>query len=172
MFSIVNVDKNWGIGADNDMLINLKSDLEFFKETTMGKIVLMGRKTYETLPDKKPLPGRRNIILTRSDIKPEGYEIIHTPEEAMEIYSSVEPDNFAVIGGAEIYKMFLPYCEKAIITKTHVAFANVEKYFPNLDKEIDWKIETEGETVHDPQVDYHIVVYKNNNVKKWNGIEF
>lgn len=172
MFAIVNVDENWGIGADNDMLVHLKSDLEFFKETTMGKLILMGRKTYETLPDKKPLSGRRNVILTRSDINPEGYEVIHSPEKAMEIYSKMNHDDFAIIGGAEVYKMFLPYCEKAIITKTHTAFERVEKYFPNLDEYEDWEIESEGETVRDPQIDYHIVVYKNKNVKEWDGVKF
>ena len=103
MFYIVNVDENWAIGADGDMLVHLKSDLRFFKEQTMGKTVLMGRKTYESLPGQKALPGRHNVVLTRnSDFAAEGFRTVHTVDEALKLAATMDPDDFVIMGGANI----------------------------------------------------------------------
>ncbi|WP_459129270.1 dihydrofolate reductase [Guggenheimella bovis] len=165
MFAIVNVDKNWGIGLKGDMLIHLKSDLKFFKEQTIHKTVLMGRKTYESLPGKKPLVSRRNIILTRSDLEVPGFEVISSMEEALALSKTMDPDDFVIMGGAEIYKKFLPYCEKAIITKIDFEYDDVDRYFPNLDELEGWELESESELFHDEQVNYKRAIYKHTKVK-------
>ncbi|WBW49550.1 dihydrofolate reductase [Peptoniphilus equinus] len=169
MFAIVNVDANWGIGTQGDMLIHLKSDLEFFKTQTMDKTVLMGRNTYESLPNKMPLPGRRNIILSRHLVEVEGFDVVHSPEEAMARYAETAPEDFVVIGGAAIYKMFLDYCDTALVTQMHRSFDRVDTYFPNLDELGHWVLADRTDTIHDPQVDYHISTYKNRQVKFWDS---
>lgn len=166
MFYIVNVDQNWAIGADGDMLVHLKSDLKFFKEQTMGKTVLMGRKTYQSLPGQRALPGRRNVVLTRNkDFQAEGFEVVHSVAEVLQLAATVPNDEFVIMGGADIYETFRPYCDTAIITKIHTTFAEPDSYVANLDQADGWVIDWQGETIEDPQFDHHRVIYKNQKVK-------
>lgn len=166
MFYIVNVDENWAIGAAGDMLVHLKSDLKFFKEQTLGKTVLMGRKTYESLPGQRALPGRRNVVLTRNrDFQADGFEVVHSVDEALALASVMEANDFVIMGGANIYETFRPYCDHAIITKIHTKFPNPDSLIRNLDEEPDWVVEWEGETIEDPQFLHHRVIYHNLNVR-------
>lgn len=162
MFYIVNVDHNWAIGADGDMLVHLKSDLKFFKEQTMGKTVLMGRKTYESLPNQTALPGRRNVVLTRNEgFEADGFEVVHSVDEALKLAATMEPDDFVIMGGANIYETFRQYCDHAIITKIHTSFASPDSHITNLDEAENWVVAEEGETIEDPQFDHHRVIYHN-----------
>lgn len=108
---IVAVDSNGGIGKDNKLLWHIPGDLKRFKEITTGKTVVMGRKTFESLPFKNGLPNRKNVVLTR------------TPKDSIEnvtyiniILNNSEEEIF-IIGGAEIYKLFMPYCNKLYLTQ-------------------------------------------------------
>src|SRR5690606_14739694 len=102
----------------------------FFKETTLHKPILMGRKTYESLG--RPLPNRTNIILTRQqDFKLEGCEVVHTVEEALQKYSN---EDLMVIGGGEVYKQFLPHADVVYLTVVDVNITNADAYFPELNK--------------------------------------
>ncbi|MBO7209103.1 MAG: dihydrofolate reductase [Clostridia bacterium] len=140
---IVATDKNWGIGKNNDLLFHIPKDMKFFRETTTGKTVIMGRKTLESFPNKKPLPNRRNIVLTRNkDYVLEGAEVIYDISEL-----NVEADAF-VIGGSEIYKLLLPLCHTAYITKVD-ADGGADKFFPNLDKDEEWELIEQSEPVTD-----------------------
>ena len=140
---IVATDKNWGIGKNNDLLFHIPKDMKFFRETTTGKTVIMGRKTLESFPNKKPLPNRRNIVLTRNkDYVLEGAEVIYDISEL-----NVEADAF-VIGGSEIYKLLLPLCHTAYITKVD-ADGGADKFFPNLDKDNEWELIEQSEPVTD-----------------------
>lgn len=113
---IVAFDQNNGIGKDNKLLYHFKKDMERFVEKTINKTVVMGRKTAESLPDKKPLKDRRNIILSRDkNFKLEGFKVYHSIEEIINL-ASESKDIFIIIGGQEIYKQFLPFTDKIYIT--------------------------------------------------------
>ena len=166
MFYIVNVDRNWAIGAAGDMLVHLKSDLKFFKEQTMGKTVLMGRKTYQSLPGQQALPGRRNIVLTRNkDFAADGFETGHSVDQVLALAATIDPDDFVIMGGANIYETFRPYCDHAIITKIHATFADPDALITNLDHLEEWEMEWRSGLIHDPQYDHERVIYRNRQVK-------
>ena len=115
---IVAVDKNWGIGYENKLLVSIPSDMKFFRQMTTGKVVVMGRKTLESFPNGLPLQNRINIVLTRNeDYKVKGTVICHTPEEVMEELKKYNTEDVYIIGGESIYRQFLPYCSTAHVTK-------------------------------------------------------
>ena len=98
---IVCVDKNWGIGKDGKLLCHLREDMKFFREHTLGKVVVMGRSTLESLPKGEPLPDRTNIVLThRADFSKDGVTVVHDMEELMEVLNNYDPDDVMIIGGA------------------------------------------------------------------------
>ena len=131
---IVAVDSNWGIGKNNDLLISIPEDMKFFRETTKGTAVLMGRKTLESFPNGNPLKNRVNIVLSRNKIDKEVIQV-SSIEEALEVANTY--DTVFVIGGGSIYKEFLPYCKTAYVTKIHHSF-DADTFFPNLDVLEDW----------------------------------
>lgn len=122
---IVAVDENGGIGYDGQLLTSIPEDLQRFKSLTTGHIVIMGRKTWDSLP-KKPLPKRRNIVI--SNQKQENFMTI---PECLEEIKDIEDEIF-VIGGGNIYKYFLPLTNRIYITLIHKSFENVDTYFPNI----------------------------------------
>ena len=148
---IVAVDKNWAIGKDNKLLVSIPDDMKFFRETTSGKVVVMGRKTLESFPNGKPLKNRVNIVLTRDP----NYEvkdaiIVHSKEELDEELKKYNQDDIFVIGGESIYRMMLNDCKRAFVTYVDYAY-DADTYFPNLDELSDWKLadESEEQTYYD-----------------------
>ena len=132
---IVAIGRDGAIGNNGDLLWNIPSDLKRFKSLTMGHPVIMGRKTWDSLP-KKPLPGRRNIVLTRNkNFKAEGAEIVDSVEEAMRISQGDSP---FIIGGAEIYKIFLPYVNTLFLTQVEAENPDADTRL-NINLE-DWRI--------------------------------
>ena len=118
MNMIVAADKNWGIGKDGQLLTHLSGDLKYFKERTMGKAVVMGRKTLESLPGGRPLPGRTNIVLTANpDYKKEDCVIVHNKEELCEKCAEFPADGVMIIGGATLYNELMEQCDSLFITK-------------------------------------------------------
>ena len=132
---IVAVYDDWGIGKNGTQPIALSADRKFFRETTRGAMVIVGRKTLSDFPDGKPLPNRINVVLTKQDISIPDVVICHSPEEAVTIAKTVQ--RAMVIGGGSIYKQMLPYCDKAYITKVHTQ-PESDTFFPNLDKDPQW----------------------------------
>lgn len=145
---IAAVDKNWGIGYKGDLLFRLPDDMRRFRDITKKcGIVLMGRKTFESLNMKDGLPGRENWVLTTDRryqskypnikvINDDVYSHIINPVSGVDI---IDHNKICVIGGGEIYKQLLPYCTEAIITKVDKEFENVDTFFPsNLDEDDDW----------------------------------
>lgn len=142
---IVAVDKNWGIGKNNKLLVSIPSDMKFFREATNGKVVAMGRKTLESFPNGLPLKNRTNIVLTRDpSYHIEGAVIVHTIEEMCEELKKYREEDIFVIGGESVYRQMLPYCKKAYITKIDQGF-DADTFFPNLDEMDDWKMVYESE---------------------------
>ena len=137
---IVAVDKNWAIGLKNKLLISIPADMKFFRDTTMGKVVVMGRKTLETFPSGQPLKRRTNIVLTRDkNYQVKDAVVVHTVEELLEELKQSDEEEIYVIGGESIYRQLLPYCKVAHVTKIDHAY-EADTYFPNLDEMEDWEI--------------------------------
>ena len=133
---IVAVYDDWGIGADGTQPIALSADRKFFRETTRGATVIVGRRTVADFPGQKPLPGRTNIILTRRGGDFPGFTLCGSPEEALEL--TKHDEKVMVIGGGSVYRQMLPLCRRAYITRVHVTPPS-DTYFPNLDQDDDWK---------------------------------
>ncbi len=145
MNCIVNADKNWGIGLKNHLLVSIPADLRFFQSKTKGKVVIFGRSTLETFPGGKPLKNRINIIITRNpDYKVPDAVVAHSVKEALEEASKYPSEDVYIIGGASIYRQFLPYCDTAYVTKTDYSY-EADTYFPNLDQDPEWECIEEGE---------------------------
>ena len=137
---IVAVDKNWAIGKGNQLLVSIPQDMKFFRETTMGKVVVMGRKTLETFPGGQPLKKRTNIVLTRDkDYEVKDAIVVHTIEELLEELKNYDSEEIFVIGGETVYTQLLPYCNLAHVTKINHAY-EADTYFPNLDEMDDWEV--------------------------------
>lgn len=146
--AVVAYDKNLGIGKDNQLLWHLPNDLKHFKNLTSGKTVVMGRKTYESIG--RPLPNRQMIILTHNkDFHSEYAEVIH---DLAELNNFIAPGEEAmIIGGAEIYKLCLPYIEKIYATEVD-AKLNADAFFPKLNPQEWQKISAEHHTPDDKHV--------------------
>ena len=157
---VVAVDNNWAIGNKNQLLVSIPNDHKNFRRLTIGKVVVLGRKTLETFPQGQPLSGRTNIILSRDESYKAGDAIIvHSVDELLEKVKAYNSDDVYIIGGDSIYKQFLPYCDEAIVTKVDHEY-EADAYFPNLDEDSAWKIvdESDDETYFD--LDYKFVTYK------------
>ncbi len=160
--AIVAVDENWGIGNKGELLVSLPEDQkQNFKVKTLGHPVIFGRKTLDTFPGGRLLPGRENIILTRNpDLQVNGATVLHSVEEVVD-YTKKDPDEcYFIIGGEQIYKQFLPYCDTCIVSKIHKSF-EADAFFPNLDNLKDWKVLSREANVHSVKgVTFAIWTYK------------
>lgn len=137
---IVAVDKNWAIGKENKLLVSIPQDMKFFRETTMGKVVVMGRKTLESFPGGQPLKKRTNIVITRDkNYSVKDAIVVHSVEEALEELKNYNSEDIYVIGGESIYRQMLPHCDVAHVTKIDHAY-EADTYFPNLDEKEDWLV--------------------------------
>ena len=145
MKAIVAVDKNWGIGKNNDLLFSIPEDMKFFRATTLNKVVVMGRKTLESFPNGEPLKNRVNIVLS-SDLNKDGCITVKNIEELKEKLKEFNDEDVFVIGGASVYKLLLPYVKKALITKVD-ADGEATAFFEDLDKLSNWKMVNESETI-------------------------
>ena len=142
---IAAVDKNWAIGCKNKLLVSIPADMKFFRETTTGKVVVMGRKTLESFPNGQPLKKRVNIVLTHDkNFKAGDAIIVHSMEKLREELKKYPSEDIYVIGGETIYKQLLDDCDVAHITKIDYAF-EADAYFPNLDEMPEWKITQDSE---------------------------
>ena len=154
---IVAVYEDWGIGRDGTQPVALSADRKFFRETTRGGMVIVGRRTIEDFPGKKPLPGRVNVALTRREADIPGFTVCHSPEEAMELAKTAE--KCFVIGGGSIYKQMLPYCDAAYITKVY-ANPGSDTFFPNLDEDENWYLAETLQTGEENGISYEMLLYK------------
>lgn len=142
---IASADKNWGIGFKNKLLVSIPTDMKFFRQTTTGKVVVMGRKTLESFPNGLPLKNRTNIVLTgNKDYRVKDAVIVHTLEELQEELKRYQSDDIYVIGGERIYRQLLPLCDTAYITRIDHAF-QADTFLPNLDELEEWTMTEEGE---------------------------
>ena len=154
---IVAVYDDWGIGCEGTQPIALSADRKFFRETTRGAMVIAGRKTIGDFPGKKPLPGRVNVALTRSNLEIPGFTVCHSPEEAMELAKTAQ--RCFVIGGGSIYQQMLPFCDTAFITKVHTNPGS-DTFFPNLDEMEEWVLADTLQSGEENGISYEMLLYK------------
>ncbi len=162
MKAIVAVDSNWGIGYKGSLLLRIPEDMKFFKEMTLGKVVIMGRETFESLPGKEPLKDRVNIVLSTK----EGYggdriTLCNSLDGILREIKKYKTEDVFVIGGESVYTQLLPFCTEAYITKIenkHTA----DKFFPGLDKDEAWEAVSTSDLQVYKDVDYRFVKYINN----------
>ncbi len=151
IIAIAAADKNWGIGNKGKLLVSIPRDMKFFRSTTSGHTVIMGRKTLESLPGGRVLPDRRNIVLTKNpDFACEGADIYHSVDELKSALEESDDEEVFVIGGGAIYRELLPLCDEAFITRLDYSY-EADTYFPNLDEDPEWELyfEDEEETYYD-----------------------
>ncbi|MFT4107826.1 MAG: dihydrofolate reductase [Lacrimispora sp.] len=142
---IVAVDKNWSIGKQGQLLVSIPEDKKLFREETLGKVIVMGRKTLESLPGKQPLYGRTNIVLTRNpDYKVKGALICHSVSEVLKELQKYRSEDCFIIGGQSLYEAFLPCCDTAHVTYIDYTYS-ADTYFPNLDQDPSWEMAAESD---------------------------
>ena len=157
MDAIVAVYDDWGIGRDGTQPIAVSADRKYFRETTKGAMVIVGRKTLADFPGGNPLPKRVNVVLTRGELAKEGVVACHSPEEAMELAKTAEKT--FVIGGGSVYRQMLPYCDRAYITKVHIT-PESDTYFPNLDADADWELAEVLQSGEENGISYEMCLYE------------
>lgn len=157
---IVAVDRNWAIGYKNKLLVSIPADMKFFRSTTTGKVVVMGRKTLESFPNGLPLKNRINIVLTANrEFKVKDAIICHSVEELLEELKKYDSDEIYVIGGDSIYHQMLPYCNVAHVTKIDHAY-EADAWFPNLDELPEWEITADSEEQTYFDLEYQFLKYE------------
>lgn len=157
---IVAVDRNWAIGCKNSLLVSIPADHKFFRQETIGKVVVLGRKTLETFPQGQPLNNRTNIIMsTNQNYHVKGAIVVHSKEELMEELKKYKSEDIYIIGGESVYRMMLPDCDVAHVTKIDHAY-EADAYFPNLDEMEAWEITADSDEQTYFDLAYEFVKYE------------
>ena len=143
---IAAADENWGIGKNGGLLAHISGDMKYFRETTKGKIVVMGRKTLEGLPGGQPLGNRVNVVLSENPAyKIKGAVVCHNIDEALEYKKQFSSEDIYVIGGESIFRQFLPYCNTVYLTHIDYEYDADVKFPVNLWKSQEWEMVEERE---------------------------
>ena len=157
---ILAVDKNWAIGKNNKLMFSIPQDMKFFRETTTGKVVVMGRKTLESFPGGQPLKKRVNIVLTSDkNYHVNGADIVHSIDALLEELKKYPAEDIYVIGGESIYRQLLPYCDKAYVTKIEHAY-DADTFFPNLDEDPQWRMTKTSDEQTYFDLEYEFTIYE------------
>lgn len=158
---IVAADKNWTIGCKGKLLVSIPGDMKYFREHTMGKVVVMGRKTLESFPNGLPLKDRTNIVITsNTEYSVKDTIMVHDLDSLFEELKKYNSEDIYIIGGETIYRQLLAYCKIAYVTKIDYSYQG-DTYFPNLDKEANWKMVEESEEQTYFDLEYYFTKYEN-----------
>lgn len=157
---IVAVDKNWGIGRDNGLLASIPGDMKFFKDTTTGKVVVMGRKTLESMPGSHGLPNRTNYVLTRDkNYVADRAIVVNSEDELFEALEKYDSNDVFVIGGASLYNRLCGMCDRLLVTKMD-ADLNADTFIINFDEDERFELVSESEPVTENGVTYRFTEYR------------
>ena len=160
MKAILSADRNWGIGYQNKLLVTIPSDMRFFRETTTGKVIVLGRKTLETFPGGLPLKNRVNIVLTHDrSLQVKDAVVVHDLEELMEELKKYPEEDIYVVGGGSVYELLLPYCDTAYVTRIDMAY-QADTFFPDLDQDPEWELVQEGDEQTCFDIEFTFTVYR------------
>ena len=168
MKAIVAVDKEWGIGKNNDLLFSLKQDMDYFRQKTTGKIVVMGSNTLKSFPGGRPLKNRTNIVLYPSGEKRDDCIVVDSLQELAVELEKYPTDDVFIIGGAMFYRTMLPYCDTVFVTKVE-AEGGASVFFENLDKLDNWRCAETSEEKTENGLSFRFTTYKNDGVKAFIG---
>lgn len=160
MKAILHADKKWGIGKGNDLMFSLPQDMKFFRETTRGKVVVMGLNTLRSLPGGNPLKNRVNIVLSPEEVKKDGVVTVHDFGELFEELKKYPPDDVFVIGGASVYRALFPYCSEILVTRVD-ADGGADVFVTNLDEDERYVLQSESEPVEDNGQTIRFCTYRN-----------
>lgn len=169
MIAIVACDANWGIGCQGCLQCAVRSDLRRFRALTLGKVVIYGRKTLDTFPGGKPLPGRINLILrTRVEACAEGCEYFADLDDLMTRVRELKQegyreDDFFVIGGGAVYDQLLPYCDTVLLTQFAKTY-EADVWFPAIDRSPDWSLDSCGQWLEEEGVRFRYLTYRRNHI--------
>ena len=157
---IANVDINWAIGKNNQLLVKIPADMKFFRETTTGKVVVMGRKTLESFPNGQPLKNRTNIVLTHDrSYQVKEAIVVYSMDELHEELKKYPSEDIYIIGGESMYRQLVDECDVAHITKVDFAY-DADAHFPNLDEKPEWRITQDSEEQTYFDLIYHFYKYE------------
>ena len=164
IISILNCDKEYGIGKKNGLLFNLKEDMRFFRNTTLNHVVAMGENTLLSFPGSKPLKNRTNIVLSADPTHNyEGVINVHSFEEFLKVVNDyAQKEDVYIIGGASMYRQTLPYVDFVYLTKVD-AIGGAEVFFVNIDADKNFEIVSESKPIQDGDYQIKFVTYRNNN---------
>ena len=161
MKAIVNVTPEWGIGSENRLLVRIREDMRRFRSITSHHTIVIGRKTLETFPNRKPLPNRENIVLTRDPgFVSEGAVICRSVDELRLVLAQRDPDSVYVCGGEQIYRLLLPYCSAAYVTWTETD-EKADRFFPNLNQLPNWFLKSASDPAEEEGIRYRFLEYEN-----------
>ena len=160
MILIASAGLNWEIGFNNDLLFYAPDDLKFFKSQTIDNVVIMGRRTFESLPGQKPLKNRENIILTTDkNFKVDGATVYHNVDDLLSYIKDIEDRKVFVMGGASVYKLLLPYCNTALITQFY-ATKEADRFLPNLSNHPEWKLSSRSKKMEYEGLEFTFDTYE------------
>jgi len=152
---LVAADSRWGIGQGGRLLVSIPQDRQFFRNETLGKVIVMGRATFESLPGSQPLYGRDNVVLSRNpDFHPKGVTVMRSMKEVLKYLEKYNSDDIFIIGGESIYESFLEYCDTAHVTAIEYEY-EADRHIIDFDKSEDWKLAEEGD-----EETYFDLIYK------------
>lgn len=161
MNAIVAVDRHWAIGREDKLLFHLPADMKRFRSLTLHGTVIMGRRTLESFPGGKPLPERRNIVISNSELETEDIEIVSSPKDALALAGGAEAGGVWVIGGGSVYAALLPQCRRVYLTQVDAQVDDADTFFPNLNKLPGWEIEHSGEAQTENGLSFCFIDYVN-----------
>ncbi len=163
---IVAVTNDYAIGKNNDLLFHLPTDLKYFKQTTLNKVVVMGDKTYFSLP-KRPLPNRTNIVLSNNpSFNDKNVIIVRNLDELFAELAKYNTDDVFVTGGASVYNLLMDYCSTAYITKIN-KIVPADTFIKNIEQMPNWKLVQEGEKIVENGLEFRFNIFKNKTVKNY-----
>lgn len=165
---IVAVDEKWGIGKNGDLLFSIPEDMKFFRTTTAGKVVVMGRATLESLPNNMPLKNRVNLVLSRNThLNTNGAVLCNDMDSLFDKLSEYNKEDIYIIGGADIYNALLKYCDMAYVTRVQKT-ADADRYITNIESLDNWSVVKQSDIKEHEDTKFTFVTYKNASPEKWN----
>ena len=165
MKAIVAVDRNWGIGTDNQLLFSIPQDMKFFRQTTLNKVVVMGANTLKSFPNGLPLKNRINVVLSTT-LNRDDCIVVDSVDKLLTKLKEFDSDEIFVIGGAKVYATLLDYCSEVLVTKVD-SQTEADVFFPNLDQMKNWHLFSEGQEILDNGYTIKFTAYSNSEVKSF-----
>ncbi|MDR0197165.1 MAG: dihydrofolate reductase [Oscillospiraceae bacterium] len=166
MQAIVAVDESWGIGYNNNLLFSIPEDIRYFTDFTRHKVVVMGRRTLNSLPGSKPLKDRINIVMSNDkSFKTDSATVCFSVERLFYEIKDYNPNDVIVIGGQTVYEQLIDYCSAAHVTKVKKT-GKADRFFPNIDLLENWKVKSVSEEKEYNNIKYAFYVYCNENTKQ------